>query len=51
MTANEMELLNMIRQSDDPVRAMQVAVEIICQYIGQPLSCQEPIAADLQAQV
>ena len=49
MTANEMELLNMIRQSDDPVRAMQVAVDIICQYIGQHESFEGPSAADLQA--
>ena len=47
MTNNEKELLNIIRQSPDPERAMQVAVEIICQYIERPLSCQEQAAACL----
>ena len=51
MTQNEMELLNLIRDSDDPERAMQVAVEIICQYIEQPLSCQAQAAACLPAPV
>lgn len=49
MTENEMELVTMIRESDDPERAVQVAIEIICQYIGQPLSCPEPAAACLPA--
>lgn len=51
MTNNELELLNMIRQASDPAKAMQVAVEIICQYIEQPLSCSKPSAAGLPAQV
>lgn len=51
MTHNEMELVKLIRESDDPERAMQVAIEIICQYIGQPLSCPEPAVACLPVPV
>ena len=45
MTQNEMELATLIRESDDPEHAMKVAIEIICQYIGLPLSCPEQAAA------
>ena len=51
MTQNEIELLNMIRESEDPERAIQVAIEIICQYIELPLSYPEPAAACLPAPV
>ena len=47
MTRNEIELVELIRGSDDPERAVQVAIEIISQYIGQPLSCPEQAAACL----
>lgn len=33
MSENELVLINMIRESEDPVKAMAIAVEIICQYI------------------
>ena len=48
MTKNEQELLNIIRTSDDKHKAMVTAIEIICRYITQHGSLQEPPAADLQ---
>lgn len=48
MTKNEQELLNIIRNSDDKQKAMVTAIEIICRYITQHGSLQEPPAADLQ---
>lgn len=47
MTQNELELLNLIRASDDPEQALLVAVEIICHYIEPPLSCLTQAAACL----
>ena len=49
MTENELELLNLVRECENPERAMQIAIEIICQYIERPLSCPEPAAACLPA--
>ena len=34
MTENEAELIKMIRESEDPGKAMVTAIEIICQYLG-----------------
>ena len=48
MTKNEQELLNIIRTSEDKHHAMVTAIEIICRYIEQHGSLQEPPAADLQ---
>ena len=48
MTKNEQELLNIIRSSEDKQKAMVTAIEIICRYIEQHGSLQEPPAADLQ---
>ena len=48
MTKNEQELLNIIRTSEDKHKAMVTAIEIICRYIAQHGSLQEPPAADLQ---
>ena len=48
MTQNEQELLNIIRTSEDKHKAMVTAIEIICRYITQHGSLQEPPAADLQ---
>lgn len=47
MTPNEIELLNIIRESEDPERAMQVAIEIICQYLKQPESFESQAVACL----
>lgn len=49
MTENELELLKLVRECENPERAMQAAIEIICQYIEQPLSFEEQAAACLQA--
>ena len=48
MTKNEQELINIIRTSEDKHTAMVTAIEIICHYIAQHGSLQEPLAADLQ---
>lgn len=33
MTENEKELIQMIRESDDPAKAFIIALDIICKYI------------------
>lgn len=33
MSKNELELINMIRESDDPAKAMVTAIEVIRQFI------------------
>ena len=48
MTRNEYELMYLIRTSDNPQKAMMTAIDIICQYIKQHESLQEPPAADQQ---
>ena len=34
MSENELALINMIRESDDPAKAMVTAIEVISQFIG-----------------
>ena len=34
MTNNEVELVKMIRESEDPKKAMVTAIEVICQYMN-----------------
>ena len=34
MSENELELIKIIRESEDPAKAMVTAVEVICQYIN-----------------
>lgn len=34
MTKNEVELVKMVRESEDPGKAMVTAIEVICQYIN-----------------
>lgn len=34
MTENEKELIQIIRESDDPAKAFIIALDIICQYIN-----------------
>lgn len=48
MTKNEQELLDIIRTSEDPQKAMLTAIDIICQYITQHGSSQAQPAADQQ---
>lgn len=33
MSENERELIGMIRENEDPTKAMVTAIEIICKYI------------------
>lgn len=46
MTRNEYELMYLIRTNDNPQKALVTAIDIICQYIKQHGSLQEPSAAD-----
>ena len=46
MTKNEQELLDIIRTSEDPHKAMITAIQIICHYIEQHGSSPIPPAAD-----
>lgn len=34
MSENELVLINMIRESEDPKKAMVTAIEVICQFVG-----------------
>ena len=38
MTNNEIELLNLIRENDNPEQALSTAIEIIIKYLEQPES-------------
>ena len=44
MTANEQELINIIRENDNPVQALSTAVDIILLYLVQHESSQEQVA-------
>ena len=46
MTKNEYELMYLIRTNENPQMALLTAIDIICQYITQHGSSQEPPAAD-----
>lgn len=35
MTKNELELIDIIRTSEDPQKSMVTAIDIICQYIAE----------------
>ena len=48
MTENERELINLIRENDEPEKALCTAVETILLYLKQHGSYQEPTVADLQ---
>ena len=48
MTKNELELIDLIRTNDNPQKAVVTAIDIICRYIKQRESSQEPPAADQQ---
>lgn len=48
MSKNEMELLKMVRENDNPERALQLAVEIILGYLGRHESFEGQAAAGLQ---
>ena len=46
MTRNEYELMYLIRTNENPQKAVMTAIDIICQYIKQHGSLQEPPVAD-----
>lgn len=51
MTENELELLTLIRENDNPERAFVKAIEIIVKYLEQPESFEEPSLVCSQALV
>ena len=48
MTANEIELINIIRENDNPNQALTTAVDIILLYLVQHESSEEQVAVGLQ---
>ena len=48
MTANEIELINLIRENDNPEQALTTAVDIILLYLVQHESSEGQAAAYLQ---
>ena len=48
MTDNELKLINMIRKSNNPDRAMVIAINTICWYLMQHESSATPSVADFQ---
>lgn len=48
MTANEQELINIIRENDNPAQAISKAVDIILSFLKQHGSSQVQAAAVLQ---
>lgn len=48
MTENEMDLIRIIRENDNPEQALTMAVETILLYLRQHGSFQEQAAADLR---
>lgn len=34
MSENELELIKIVRESEDPAKAMVTAIKVICQFIG-----------------
>lgn len=45
MTDNERELLNIIRNSNNPERALELALNIIVDFLTPPESFREPSSA------
>ena len=45
MSKNEMELLGMIREHDEPEKALKIAVEVITSFLKRHGSSEEPSAA------
>lgn len=48
MTNNEMELLKMIRENDNPIQALMTAIIIVQGYLKQHESFEEQAPACLQ---
>lgn len=51
MSAEEHDLIQMIRSSADPSQALLTAVTVICDYLKQHESSAKQAAADLQEPV
>lgn len=49
MTKNEIELINMIRENDNPEQALMTATIIVLGYLKQHESSEEQVADSLQA--
>lgn len=49
MSKNEIELINMIRENDNPERALMAAATIILGYLKQHGSSEEPAVVGLSA--
>ena len=47
MTNNEIELLNVIRESDNPEQAILIAIDVILSYLKQHESSEWPFAVYL----
>ena len=48
MTNNEIELLKLIRENDNPEQALVTAIEIIILCLTQPESFEEPSLVSVQ---
>jgi hypothetical protein len=48
LSKNEIELINMIRENDNPGQALMVAATIILGFLEQHGSSEEQASADLQ---
>lgn len=48
MTANEIELINLIRENDNPTQALMASAVIILGYLRQHESFEEQAVAGLQ---
>ncbi len=48
MTANEIELINLIRENDKPGEALMTAVVIALGFLKQQGESSDKVAADLQ---
>ena len=48
MNDNELELINLIRNNDDPGAALMTAAAVILDFLKQLESSEEPAAACLQ---
>ena len=49
MNENEMELIKLIRENDNPEQALMAAATIILGYLRQHGSSEEQVSVDLQA--
>jgi hypothetical protein len=49
VTKNDVELINMIRENDNPGQALMTAATIILGYLKQHESSEEPSLVGLQA--